>query len=356
MPAGSLWELGWQKIFDIKIFTDAVTFKVTASQAIKYRIIYMTIKSEEIIQEEILSEVIEGLSLTPKRLPSKLFYDEKGSALFDDICNLDEYYLTRTELKIMEDNIAEISNLLGEGTLLIELGSGSSIKIRLLLNNIPGLAGYVPIDISAVHLIQSSNELKYLYPHIDIFPVTADYTKDFELPQIDKPFDHKAVYYPGSTIGNFTPSHAKSFLLRIAKICGNNGGVIIGVDLRKDKRILEAAYNDKKGITAAFNLNMLEHINNELNSDFDLNKFRHLAFFNDKESRIEMHLISKEDQKVHLNDSLIYFKKNESILTEYSYKYTLESFAELISDFFEVRKVWIDKNHLFSIQYLRIKN
>ncbi len=315
----------------------------------------MTIKTEEITQEEILNEVIEGLSLSPKRLPCKLFYDEKGSALFDNICTLDEYYPTRTELKIMQDNIEEISSLLGEGTLLIELGSGSSIKIRLLLDNIPGLAGYVPVDISSVHLVQSANELKELYPHIDIFPLAADYTKDFELPQIDKHFDHKAVYYPGSTIGNFTPSNAKGFLERIANICGTNGGVIIGVDLRKDKKTLEAAYNDKDGVTASFNLNILEHLNNELNSDFDLNKFKHLAFFNDKKSRIEMHLISKENQNVHLNGSSIYFKKNESVLTEYSYKYTLESFAELVSDYFEVRKVWTDENHLFSIQYLRVK-
>jgi dimethylhistidine N-methyltransferase len=315
----------------------------------------MITKTGEITQEEILSEVAEGLSLTPKRLPSKLFYDERGSALFDDICNLDEYYPTRTELKIMEDNIKEISSLLGEGTLLIELGSGSSIKIRLLLDNIPGLAGYVPIDISTTHLIQSSNELKELYPHINIFPVAADYTKDFELPEIDKPYDHKAAYYPGSTIGNFTPSNAKNFLERIAKICGSNGGLIIGVDLKKDKRILEAAYNDKEGVTAAFNLNILEHLNNELNSDFDLNKFEHLAFFNEKESRIEMHLISKENQKVHLNESIIHFEKDEPILTEYSHKYTLKSFADLVSDNFEVRKVWIDQNHLFSIQYLRVK-
>ncbi len=315
----------------------------------------MTIKTEEITQEEIISEVIEGLSLTPKRLPCKLFYDEKGSALFDKICELDEYYPTRTELKIMEENIEEMSALLGKGTLLIELGSGSSIKIRLLLDNIPGLAGYVPIDISAVHLIQSSNELKELYPHLDIFPLAADYTKDFELPEIDKPFDHKAVYYPGSTIGNFTPIQAKNFLRRIAKICGTNGGIIIGVDLKKNRKILEAAYNDQQGVTAAFNLNILEHLNNELNSDFDLNNFKHLSFFNDEKSRIEMHLISEKNQDVHLNGSIIHFRKNESILTEYSYKYTIESFAELVSDCFEVRKVWTDKEHLFSIQYLRVK-
>jgi dimethylhistidine N-methyltransferase len=256
----------------------------------------------------------------------------------------------------MEDNIEEMSALLGKGTLLIELGSGSSIKIRLLLDNIQGLAGCVPVDISSVHLIQSASGLNELYPHIDIFPLAADYTKDFELPEINKPYDHKAVYYPGSTIGNFTPSKAKIFLERIAKICGINGGVIIGVDLRKDEEILEAAYNDKKGVTAAFNLNMLEHINNELNSDFDPGKFQHSAFFNDRESRIEMHLISKEEQNVHLNGTAIHFEKDESILTEYSYKYTLDSFADLVSDYFDVRKVWMDINHLFSIQYLRVKS
>ena len=333
-----------------------VTSKVTGTSGNKIKVNYMTIKIEEITQEEILSEVTEGLSLNPKRLPCKLFYDEKGSALFDKICSLVEYYPTRTELKIMEDNIEEMSSLLGEGTLLIELGSGSSIKIRLLLDNIPGLAGYVPVDISSEHLIQSAGDLKKLYPNLDIFPLAADYTKDFELPRIDKFYDHKAVYYPGSTIGNFTPSKAKSFLERIATICGKNGGVIIGVDLKKDKKILEDAYNDKDGITAAFNLNILEHINNELNSEFDLNKFKHLAFFNDKESRIEMHLVSKEKQEVSINDSTISFEKDESILTEYSYKYTLESFAELVSDYFDVRKVWVDKNQLFSIQYLRVKS
>ena len=316
----------------------------------------MTIKTAELTQEDILEEVIEGLSKKQKQLPSKLFYDEKGSALFDQICDLEEYYPTRTEIKIMQDNILEMSSLLGEGTLLIELGSGSSLKIRLLLDNIPGLAGYIPIDISTEHLINSSQILKDDYPNLDIFPLAADYTKDFELPDIDKTFDHKAVYYPGSTIGNFEPAYAKDFLKRIAKICGDNGGFIIGVDLRKDADTLEAAYNDKKGITAAFNLNILQRLNEELYADFDLNMFKHFAFFNDKESRIEMHLISQINQEVHLGGSTISFEMGESILTEYSYKYTLQSFAELASEYFNVKKVWTDKNNLFSIQYLRVKH
>jgi len=315
----------------------------------------MTIKTEEITQEDILSEVLDNLMMPVKQLPSKLFYDEKGSRLFDKICELEEYYPTRTEMQIMIDNIEEMSALLGEGTLLIELGSGSSLKIRLLLDNIPGLAGYVPVDISSKHLIQSCETLKEDYPHLDIFPLVADYTKDFELPEINKPFDHKAVYFPGSTIGNFTLPQSKEFLGRIAKLCGKNGGLIIGVDLKKDRKTLEEAYNDKKGITSAFNLNILAHINNEVGSNFDLNKFQHFAFYNDDANRIEMHLISKENQNVKMNGSIINFEKGENILTEYSYKYTLESFAKLASDYFEVRKVWVDVDNLFSVQYLRVK-
>ena len=256
----------------------------------------------------------------------------------------------------MQDNISEMSALLGEGTMLVELGSGSSLKIRLLLDNIPGLAGYIPVDISTEHLIHSSNILHDDYPNLDIFPLAADYTKDFELPKIEKPYDHVAVYYPGSTIGNFRPQEAKDFLKRIAKICDRNGGLIIGVDLRKDIKKVEAAYNDKNGITAEFNLNMLERLNEELDADFDLKLFNHFAFFNDKESRIEMHLISQVNQSANINGTTINFEMGESILTEYSYKYTLKSFAELASDYFDVKKVWTDKNNLFSIQYLRVKN
>jgi dimethylhistidine N-methyltransferase len=315
----------------------------------------LKLKEEEIKQEDILSEVIEGLSGDEKRLPSKLFYDERGSLLFDEICGLDEYYPTRTEMRIMKDNIEEMSSLLGEGTLLIELGSGSSTKIRLLLDHIPGLAGYVPIDISSEHLFSAAESLKADYPHIDIFPLAADYTKMFRLPEIGKSFDHIAAYYPGSTIGNFTPQEAKEFLGRIAGIIGSNGGMLIGVDLKKDIKTLEAAYNDNMGVTAEFNLNILSHLNNEINTDFDKDKFEHLAFFNDEESRIEMHLISKEEHGVRLDGSSVEFKKGDDILTEYSYKYTLESFAELVSEDFEVRKVWTDEKNLFSIQYLRVK-
>ena len=181
----------------------------------------MTVKTEELTQNDILDEVINGLNQEQKQLPSKLFYDEKGSALFNEICELEEYYPTRTEMQIMQDNIEEIGSLLGEGTLLIEFGSGSSTKIRLLLEHIPGLAGYVPIDISAEHLIQSAESLCKDYPSLNIYPLAADYTKDFDFPFIEQSYDHIAAYYPGSTIGNFKPDEARIFLKRVAKIIGN---------------------------------------------------------------------------------------------------------------------------------------
>ncbi len=312
---------------------------------------YYTSKKEN----EILQTVLHGLTGPRKELPSKLFYDVKGSQLFDDITNLEEYYPTRTEMQILENNIREIGSLLGEGTLLIELGSGSSRKIRLLLDNIPGLAAYVPIDISEEHLINAADNLSQDYPELTIIPLVADYTKEFSLPRIDKPYDHISAFYPGSTIGNFKPEEAKEFLYRISRFIGGNGGMIIGVDLKKDIATLEDAYNDSKGVTAEFNLNILNHINNETGSDFNTRNFHHLAFYNKEKGRIEMHLISDQNQNVRLNGSVIKLKKDDDILTEYSYKYTLDEFKTLIADFFEVKNVWLDPKGLFSIQYLRVK-
>ncbi len=311
---------------------------------------YKTIK-----ENNVLYEVLYGLTKPKRELPSKLFYDENGSKLFDEITRLPEYYPTRTEMQIMENNIEEIGSLLGEGTVLIELGSGSSKKIRLLLDHIPGLAAYIPIDISEEHLINSVNRLSKDYPDLDIIPLVADYTKDFQLPSLKKPYDHLAAFYPGSTIGNFKPEEAKNFLARIAGMIGKNGGMIIGVDLKKDKATLEAAYNDRMGVTAQFNLNILNHINHKTGAGFETKKFHHLAFYNEDAGRIEMHLISNEDQKVRLNGTVIELKENDDITTEYSYKYTLDEFEDLISDSFEVRNVWTDRKKLFSIQYIRVK-
>ncbi len=304
------------------------------------------------LEKNLLVEVIEGLLQPQKKLPSKLFYDRTGSELFERICGLDEYYLTRTEIWIMHHYIDEIVELMGKKCLLIELGSGSSTKVRLLLDHLVDPAGYVPIDISSEHLIRASDSLAADYPGISVIPVDADYTQPFDFPEITFDYSNKVVYYPGSTIGNFTPGYAARFISRIAKRSGEGSGLLIGIDLKKDKDTLEAAYNDKHGVTAAFNLNILKRLNRELGADFDTSRWKHHAFYNDDEGRIEMHLVSLDDQRVNVNGTRIELKKDETILTEYSYKYTNEEFERLVSDSFESVKVWTDRDEKFSIQYL----
>ena len=313
----------------------------------------MTINPVSVENKNVLAEVLEGLNRQQKTLPSKLFYDERGSQLFDEICELDEYYLTRTELHILNDNIDEIANHIGKKCVLVELGSGSSVKIRLLIDHLPDLAAYIPIDISEEHLIQSAKSLRRDHPNIKIIPLIADYTKYFNLPEIEQNCKCIDAFYPGSTIGNFTPSEARNFLDRIAKICGKDSGLLIGVDLQKDSAVLNAAYNDSQNVTAEFNLNILNHLNNKFGANFNLNKFKHHAFYNDNEGRIEMHLISKVKQQIEIDANEIVIDKNESILTEYSYKYTLEGFSDLLSDIYKVEKVWMDKYKYFSVQFLR---
>lgn len=310
-------------------------------------------RTQQNLNTEILNEIIDGLSKSQKSLPCKLFYDEKGSQLFDLICELEEYYPTRTELKIMNDNIEEISSCFCDKSILVELGSGSSVKIRLLLNHLPNIAAYVPVDISSQHLFNSIDYLKSDHPKLVVHPLVADYTKEFSLPDFKLQYKTIDAFYPGSTIGNFTPEEAKPFLKRIAKTCGKKSGLLIGIDLKKDPDILNAAYNDNKNITADFNLNMLKNINTIVNADFDVNSFKHFAFYNEPEGRIEMHLISKINQYVKIGSETISFKKNETILTEYSYKYSIEDFAELIKGIYSVEKVWVDENKLFSVQFLR---
>lgn len=306
-------------------------------------------------QLEILNEILNGLSQHQKMLPSKLFYDEKGSRLFDLICELDEYYPTKTESMIMKNNIDDIVSVFQENSLFIEYGSGSSMKTRLLLDNLVNLAGYVPIDISEEHLLKTAERLKEEYTDLEIIPLAADYTKPFELPEIHRKVEHKITYFPGSTIGNFTRKEAKDFLELIAEACGENGGLLIGIDLHKDKKVLEAAYNDKENVTAEFNLNILERINREFGADFEINNFSHHAFYDEDEKRIEMHLVSEEEQTVTINERKFYFSKCETILTEYSHKYTLSSFAELTEDYFDIAKVWLDKKKYFGVLFLAVK-
>ncbi len=297
-------------------------------------------------------EIFAGLRLPQKTLPSKYFYDEIGSLLFDEICGLREYYPTRTEIGIMRDNIDSIAREIGPDCLLVEYGSGASVKIRLLLDHLERIAGYVPIDISAEHLLTSVDELSRAYPALRIFPVPADYTQDFELPEIEVKHKKKVIFFPGSTIGNFTPVEARNFLGHVSEVTGEDGGLLIGVDLKKEVTILHTAYNDSRGITADFNKNMLVRLNREFGADFDLDAFRHTAVWNAHHGRMEMHLISIREQTVHVDGERLHFRRGESILTEYSYKYGLEQFASVAAPYFHVEKVWTDARSWFSVQYL----
>lgn len=302
-------------------------------------------------KEAILQEVIESLSKTQKELPCKFFYNNHGSGLFDQISELEEYYLTRTEISILNDNIAKIAEIIGEKAVLIELGSGSSKKIRIILDNIKSPEAYVPIEISEEYLFDSVNKVASDYLNLKIFPVVADYTRPFELPQIGFKSKNKVVYYPGSTIGNFNPDRAVDFLNRISKLCGTGSSLLIGIDLKKDIQTIEKAYNDNKGVTAEFNLNILHTLNSILESDFDLNKWQHLAFYNETEGRIEMHLISLENQQVSVNGTKFNFKKDETIHTENSYKYSVEEFESMVNEFYSLKKVWKDDENKFGVCY-----
>ena len=297
-------------------------------------------------------EVLHGLQQPQKQLSPKLFYDEWGSKLFDQITQLPEYYPTETEQAIMDDAIDEMAALFVPNSLLIEHGSGSSQKTRTLLDHLPHLAGYVPIDISRDHLMQTAIALSHVYPDLQILPVCADYETDFELPQPAKPMSRKIAYFPGSTIGNFHPPDAVQFMKRIRRLSGGDGGLLIGVDLKKEAAILNAAYNDNAGITAQFNLNMLTHINQEMGADFDIDTFRHVAFYNEEVGRIEMHLESTCRQLVCVKGNLIPFKAGERIWTESSYKYSLVEFEALANQAgFQLGNVWTDPKQLFSVQY-----
>ena len=299
--------------------------------------------------------VVEGLQKEQKDIPSKFLYDERGSALFEAICDLDVYYPTDTEIAIMQQYGAAMADAVGPRVRLLEYGSGSSRKTRLLLDRLEAPALYVPIDISRDHLVASAEDLAAAYPHVRVQPVCADYTSDMNLPAPPPNAARTVVYYPGSTIGNFQPHEARQFLESVAEVVGPGGGLLIGVDLQKDLDVLRAAYNDPEGVTAAFNKNLLLRINRELDGTFDLDTFAHRAPWNDDEGCIEMHLVSQSDQTVTVDGHPFEFEAGESIRTEYSYKFTLEGFAALAADAgFTVDTVWTDDDDLFSVQYATV--
>ena len=298
------------------------------------------------------ADIIQGLSSPEPYISPKYFYDEAGSRLFEDICNSDEYYPTRTEVGIIRKNIDDIVEVLGKDCLLIEPGSGDSYKVRLLLDALRPIA-YLPIDISKRYLQDEAQKLAAEFTWLNVHAICADFTGKLELPYHVESTD-KVAFFPGSTIGNFVPELAVKVLEEIRMMVGKDGGLLIGVDLQKDTSILNAAYNDKKGYTAEFNKNLLVRINKELGADFNVDLFQHHAFFNEQEHRIEMHLVCKQDQQVKIDDQMFPFKKDQSILTEFSHKYSVGSFQKLAERAgFKSVKTWVDDDRLFSVHYLQ---
>lgn len=295
-------------------------------------------------------DVVAGLSKVQKTLPAKYFYDEAGSRLFDRICDLPEYYPTRTELGILGENAAAMAECCGPQALLIELGAGSLTKIRFILKELDRPAGFIPVDVSGEHLRAASKELQRDFPKLDIREVAADFTRPFRLP--NPPHRKRVVYFPGSTLGNFEVAEADALLRRIAALAGPGGGLLLGIDLVKSKPILEAAYNDAAGVTAAFNLNLLARINRELDGDFDLHAFEHRAFYDPKLARIEMHLRSTVDQVVAVAGGEFRFAAGETIHTENSHKYDLEELASRAAGCgLRLTHGWTDPKRWFAVAY-----
>lgn len=296
-------------------------------------------------------EVIDGLTRRPKALSPKFFYDERGSRLFDAICLQPEYYPTRTEMAILRARSADIAAMIGPGAVVVEPGAGSCQKVEVLLEAVRP-AAYVPADISGTHVRQAASDLVTRHPWLSVTAACADFTQFHHLAGCVPP-GRRVVFFPGSTIGNFEPSEARRFLEDVAAFVQPDGGLLIGVDLKKDPALLNAAYNDRSGITAAFNRNLLQRINRELSGDFVCDRFHHRAFYNPEQGRVEMHLISDRRQQVRVDGHWFDFERDENIHTENSYKYDLGQFqllgrrAGLIP-----RGVWLDPRRLFSVHWL----
>lgn len=301
----------------------------------------------------IVEEVLDGLRSTPKTLPPKLFYDSKGAELFERICELPEYYLTRSELSILEEHVGEIASIIGPDAALIEYGSGAGTKVRMLLDALDQPRAYVPVDISIEQLESVAISLSAEYPDVEVAPLCADYTSRFELPDLPPAIKRRVAFFPGSTIGNFHPAHAAAFLSRVRTLIGPGGLLVLGVDRFKSSAILNAAYNDSEGVTRRFNLNMLRHINAEAGADFCVDRFEHVAFFNEPASRIEMHLRSLEDQCVSIGGEQVRFERGETIWTESSYKYSQELFEALLTAAgFSIERLWTDAAENFWVAVL----
>lgn len=298
-------------------------------------------------------EVLAGLLTTPKTLPPKLFYDRRGAELFEQICDLPEYYLTQSELSILRARAGDIARLAGPDCAVVEYGSGAGIKIRVLLDSLQTPRAYVPVDISRAQLEAVAAEVSGEYPGIEVHPIHADYTSRFSLPDLPASVRRRIAFFPGSTIGNFHPAEAAAFLSKVRQAVGRGGALLLGVDRVKNAGILEAAYNDSAGVTADFNRNILNRINRDLDADFDIELFEHVAFFNEEATRIEMHLKAIDAQAVHVDGIAVPFAAGETIWTESSYKYSAESLTNLVSCAgFEVSRLWTDDAEQFYVAWL----
>jgi dimethylhistidine N-methyltransferase len=305
-------------------------------------------------EESFRDAVLAGLGRQPKALPCKFFYDERGSALFEQICEVPEYYLTRTEIAILDRYAAEIAELVGPHCRLVELGSGASQKVRILLRALRAPAAYVAVDISREHLRQAAGRLAADFPGLPVVAVCADYTKPFALPALPGPAGKRVGFFPGSTIGNFEPAGVVRFLAHCGGLLGPGGEMLIGVDLKKRRDILDAAYNDRAGINAAFNLNLLARINRELDGDFELDRFAHVAFYNEAAGRIELYIKSRSEQSAGIAGRRFRFAESELIHTENSYKYGVDEFRALAARAgFVAIESWTDRDRLFSVHYFR---
>ena len=303
-------------------------------------------------------QVLHGLSQPQKQIPAKFFYDDVGAKLFEAICDLPEYYLTRTETALMRQHAADMARHLGTGCLLVEFGSGNSRKTPILLRAL-NLPVYMPVDISKAQLQISATALEKEFPYMLTLAVCADYSRSLELPRLDgedaKNIKRKAVYFPGSTLGNFSLAETPAFLRGVAEWVGQGGAMLVGIDLKKSTDVLNAAYNDAQGVTAAFNLNLLARINRELGGNFNLENFRHHAFYNEVAGRIEMHLQSMSAQRVNIGENAFDFIEGETIHTENSCKYTLDEFRDLARQGgFNPVAAWTDEQQLFSVHYLEV--
>ena len=305
-------------------------------------------------EESFRAAVLSGLSRRVKALPCRFLYDERGSALFEQICELPEYYLTRTEMAILAEDAAEIARLAGPHAQLIEFGSGAARKVRLLLDALEEPDAYVAIDISREPLRRAAEEVAAEFPDLPVVAICADYLQPLRLPPLPQRGSARRIgFFPGSTIGNFSPEEAIDFLVGCRQAVGRGGAMLIGVDLKKDPALLDAAYNDRAGVTAAFNLNLLERINRELDADFDLDRFEHDAFYNEEQGRIEIYIRSLADQIVTVAGRAIRFAAGERIHTEDSCKYSISEFQRLASHAgFRPVRHWTDPAELFSVHFL----